>query len=667
MNLSYQWISELVESGLAAEELAKRLTFAGCEVGELHDLPGGDKQLVAEVTSNRPDWLCHFGIAREVAALTGKPVRFPAIPDKSAGTGPAVDTLAKISVKDPVDCPRYTARVIKGVKIGPSPDWLCKKLEAVGLRPINNVVDVTNFILFEMNQPLHAFDFDTLRGGEIIVRRAATGEKIKALDGTDCALDPALLVIADAQRPVAVAGVMGGLETEVTAKTVNILLESACFEPRLIRRGSRKLKLLSDSSYRYERGVDPGLCERASARACELIMQAAGGTLCAEVLDTAPDAGKPWEVVMRYARCQALLGCAVGRDEVKRVFAGLGLTVTGESEAAITVCIPSFRRDLTREADLIEEVARVLGYDRVPEKVTLRVERSHEDAAVSGARIIRGALAQAGSHECMTDPFVPERWQGAEGVVRIDNPVDCGRPVLRRSLIPSLLDVRRINRREENVQLFELNRVYRDNPRGETKMLALLDDRGMEYVRGALEHALKALRVTAEKPLCELLAVRPQNGPSTDGLLGVAAELLLNGAVVGRIGIVAREVCGVHDLTCAPAVLEIEFDRLVALPRTDRVYRPLPRFPGIRRDIALVTPEAVRWQEIEAIVRETQGLAPQLESVYRGKGLEPGTKSVAFSFTYFEAERTLTDDEANTRRDALVNALTSRIANARLR
>ncbi len=665
MNISYQWLESLVPSGLSAQELADRLTAAGIEVGEVHAMPGGDFQLVAEVTSNRPDWLCHFGLAREVAALTGKPFAAPVIAPAEKGAG--IAGQFKVTVEDTTGCPRYTARLIKGVKIGPSPAWLCQRLEAIGLRPVNNVVDITNFILFERNQPLHAFDADKLAGREIVVRRAKAGEKLTALDGTACALTPDTLVIADAQQPVAIAGVMGGLASEVTGHTTNILLESAYFEPLQVRHTSRRLKLLSDSSFRYERGLDIAGVERASARACELILEIAGGELASGVIDTAPDAGKTWEVTMRYARLEAVMGCTYSKDEVKRIFTGLGLQIQHDDAVGICVRVPNVRRDLIREIDLIEEVARIAGYARISEKVTLRVERSHETPLSSGLKLIRRALADAGYHECVTDPFISEKWQENGQAVRVLNPVDSGRPVLRRSLIPSLLDVRRVNRHETGVQLFEINRSYCNVAgRTESLRLALLDDRGVEYVRGGLERALAALRVSGTA-----LRLAPENTGAEHEHLDKAgqARVLLQDLDAGVAGRISPGVAKLHDLENQPAVLEVELATLVELPRSDRVYKPLPRFPGIRRDLALVVREEVRWQQIADVVcPELQNPAMlHLESIYRGKGLEPGTKSVAFSFQYFAADRTLTDDEANALRDALLQKLAHSIPGARLR
>ena len=660
MNVSYKWINELIASGLSAEEMAEALTTVGCAVEEIKNLPDGDTRLVAEITSNRPDWLCHYGVAREVAAITGKKVEFPEISISEAGT--AIGQDVKVKVQAPDLCSRYTLRLIRGVTVKESPAWLKQKIEAVGLRPINNIVDITNFILYEMNQPLHAFDFDLLRDGEVVVRRGIKGEELVAIDGSKCELDSSMLVIADAKDAVAVAGVMGGVATEVTDKTVNILLESAFFEPTQIRRTSRALKLQSDSSYRFERGIDIGAVEQASARACQLILELAGGELAAGILDTAAGAGERAEVRMRYGRCTKVLGHEFSSEDIRKVFIGLGLDIICEEPEAITVSVPTFRRDLTREIDLIEEVARLIGYDQIPDKVTMLLQRSHESAMVSGERLVRTALANLGYNECVTDPFVPQKWQEEGKAPKIVNPVDSGRPVMRMSLVPSLLEVNKVNRGENELQLFEINRIYTENVRSEKYMLTILDKRGAEYARGALAEVFKVLRVE-NFPGLELKI--EDNAKCSSG---EAVGIYLQGEKLGYAGMISEELVKRHDLTGKAGILEVDFEKIVELPRSDRVYKDLPRFPGIRRDIALVVPETITWLDIEKVIAEI-GLPEdlRLESIYRGKGLQPGEKSVAFSFMYRNSERSLTDAEANTACDELVKHLTEKISGSKLR
>ncbi|MBP5232015.1 MAG: phenylalanine--tRNA ligase subunit beta [Planctomycetes bacterium] len=659
MNISYAWLNDLIDSGLSVAELSDKLNAVGCAVEAVEKMENGDSCLVAEITSNRGDWLGHYGIAREVAAITGKPVRFPEITltENSAD----IDSLASVKVECPDLCPRYTARVIKGVKVGESPEWLKNRLISVGLRPINNIVDVTNFILYEANQPLHAFDYDRLAGRQIVVRKAKKGEKFQTLTEVDCVLDDDMMVIADAQKPVAIAGVMGGANSEVTARTVNVLLEAACFAPASIRRTANRLKLTSDSSYRYERGIDIAAVERVSARAAQLIAEVAGGEVHG-VIDVYPSPQPLKEIRLRYAVCDATLGCHVASDEIGAIFAGLGLEKVTADAKSITVRVPAFRRDLEREIDLIEEVIRLAGFDRVPEgKWTMSLHPMPEAPVFAHARVARQALARLGYHELVTDAFVPEKWEDAANAVAIENPIDSSRPYLRQSLIPSLLDRRRANRAEKDLALFELNCVYGDQPRTETEMLGLLDDRGTEYLRGAIEEMARALRLVG-KPV----SVRPaHDGPFFAP--GSAAEILLNGEKIGTMGLAAPAQCKLHDLENAPAVGEIDFAKLSAAPASERVFSPLPRFPGIRRDLALVVPESVKWEDIAAIAKGCDDIDYGVESVYRGKGVPEGKKSVAFTFTYAAPDRSLTDEEANAKRDALLQALLAKIPGSALR
>ncbi|MCC8115558.1 MAG: phenylalanine--tRNA ligase subunit beta [Planctomycetes bacterium] len=300
-------------------------------------------------------------------------------------------------------CPRYTIRVVQGVKVGPSPAWLRDRLTAIGQRSINNVVDITNLVCFEMNQPLHAFDMDKLAEKRIVLRLAEKGEEFDAITGEHAVLEPDMLVIADAEKAVALAGVKGGQNPEVSETTQNGLHEAAWFQPRGVRRAARRTRMSSESSYRYERGIDPGMTERASARAVSLILELAGGTLATGVIDTNPGLGQPWTVSMRYARMDKLLGMHVDRDDVSRVLAGLGLEETGRDEEVITVRVPSFRQDLRREADIIEEVIRLVGYDKIPEKITMPLALAHETAETAAMRAIRRTMVGLGYHECITD------------------------------------------------------------------------------------------------------------------------------------------------------------------------------------------------------------------------------------------------------------------------
>jgi len=664
MNLSYNWLRELVGCDLSPKAMAEKLTWAGCAVEEIHPV-GGDHCLVAEVTTNRPDWLCHWGAARELAALLHTEVRLPEW--ALAETGPDVNALTRVAVTDAARafCPRYTARVIRGVTVGESPDWLKARLEALGQRPINNVVDITNYVMFETNEPLHAFDYDLLAGKRIEVRMARQGEPFAAITGEKGTLTADMLVIADAEKAVALAGVKGGAETEVHAGTVNLLLEAAYFQPQQVRRTSRATRMASESSYRVERGVDPGNVARASARAAQLILELAGGTLAAGVVDTGPDLAQPWELELRFARCEKILGTRIEPVPMANIFTGLGLEVLYKDAAILRVRVPTFRQDLTREIDLIEEVIRVSGYDKVPTAVRLPLCSAHEPDFVAAGRAAREILVGLGYFECITDTFVPEPWLAdgpQEGrALRVQNPVNAERPLLRTSLIPSLLEVRRVNRLESDVRLFEINHIYQGTE-NEPTHLALLDDRGVEYVRGALDAVLAGLRVEGRVTV-------DVNDTAACFEPGSGMTLRVGSVAVARGGVISERTQQAHDLLNRPAALEVDLSALIALPRRTRLFQPLPRFPAVRRDIALVVPEAVRWNQIEAEVSSKPDRIERVEvqSVYRGKGLRPGEKSVAFAIVYRAADRSLTDAEANALRDGLVEHLTAAIPGARLR
>ncbi|MCC8180463.1 MAG: phenylalanine--tRNA ligase subunit beta, partial [Planctomycetes bacterium] len=653
---------------LPPEQLADLLTKVGLNVEEVTRVGGGDYSLNADITTNRPDWLCHQGVAHEIAAIERRVIHFPDVVLNE--TGPDVKSLTSVT-QEPDSreaCPRYTVRVIRNVRVGPSPEWLRQRLEAIGQRSINNVVDITNLVCFEMNQPLHAFDMDKLAEKRIVLRLAHEGEQFKAITGESARLEPDMLVIADAEKAVALAGVKGGENTEVGDTTTNVLLESAWFQPRSTRRTARRAKMASESSYRYERGIDPGMTARASARAVELILQLAGGELATGVIDTNPDFGQPWEVAMRFARCDKVLGIAIPVEEVLDILKGLGLGIVEVDASRVLVKVPTFRQDLKREIDLIEEVIRLAGYDRVPEKITMPLALAHERPETMVARTVRRVLAGLGYHECITDSFVPEEWgpNFAPGAVAfvIQNPINMERPVLRTALTPSLLEVRRTNRLSHNVQLFEIGRIYKKTPNGpeEGNRLAILDDRGSQYVRGALEAVHAALSLagtTSVQPVDELAGLQPGGG----------ARMLSDRMVFAWLGQVSDAEAKRFDFDAVPAVAEADLDLLADAPKKAMTYTPLPRFPGVRRDISLAVEEKVLWGEVEEVARRNADMLADLSfvSLYRGKGVKPGFKALAFSMLLRAPDRSLTDADANAVRDKVAAALLAAFSGSELR
>jgi phenylalanyl-tRNA synthetase beta chain len=672
MKISYNWLKDYCGHELPASELAARLGEIGLCV-ETFEAVGDDWMLDVEVTTNRPDCLSHVGIAREVAALTGLRVRHP---ECAARAEPALkfEDLASVSVRCPDLCPHYTARVIKGVRVGPSPDWLQKRLITCGLRPINNVVDVTNYVLLEMGQPLHAFDLNLLAGRTIIVRRAAPGETMTTIDGVERALPPDACVIADAKRAVAVAGVMGGIDTEIRDSTTDVLIESARFDPVSIRRVSRALVLSTDSSYRFERGVDPEGVDRASERACRLILELAGGRLASGAANLRADSTELRAVSMRFKRLALVLGISVSPDEVRRIFEGQELEILKLNRNSVTVRVPSWRADLEREIDLIEEVARIHGYDKIAETTRMPVAPAAAGRRERCERIVRNVMVAAGFNEVMNYSLVTnsphqlmQPWHNGQPIA-LRNPVSQDRTHLRLTTMPSLLAVKQFNAAHgtARIDVFEIGKIYlpQDSEDGrprEQVCLGALTDRkdGFYLLKGALANVLESLHI--EEEIEEVPEAPAAIGPFDQERL----LLKLDGETLGCIGVLSAGVAAAYDLGNRPALMEVNLDLLLKLFKIHPTIQATPRFPEVRRDVAVVVDETVRWREMERCIREN---APEhMQSVeffdvYRGQQVAAGKKSIAFSLTFRAPDRTLTGAEADAGRDKVVAALKAKFA-----
>jgi phenylalanyl-tRNA synthetase beta chain len=573
----------------------------------------GDTLFDIEVTPNRPDWLSVIGIAREVSALTGNALRLPEIVIAEKG-----ENNAGIAVEAPDLCPRYTARVIRGVKIGPSPAWLKQILEKVGLRSINNVVDVTNYVLMETGHPLHAFDYNLVKGRRIIVRRAENGERYEAIDDSKHELTNEMLVIADAERVVALAGIMGGKNSEINNATTDVLLESAYFQPANIRKTSKKLGLASESSYRFERGTDIEGLVWASDRAAALIQQGAGGEIARGMIDVLAKPIEKRRVRCRYAQVNRLLGIEVPPATVKKIFGSLGLTVTADETVSCEVEVPTFRVDLEREADLIEEVCRIYGVEKIPARMQpATVAVSDFDARWDGLTRVRRTLTALGFHEAMNQTMV------SDGALRLQNPLNAEMTALRSSLVPGLLANLRTNisRHEFDVKLFEIGRVFAAD--------------GKESVHLAL--AMTGRRTTGDWERTETVDYFDLKGALEQ--LGLSAE-------IRQIPATQAKKMDLRD-----AVFTAEVD-LAALPatQTDKQFRELPKFPAVVRDMALVLDEAVTHEAVVAAVAKCQNKfleCVELFDIFRGGSIPTGKKSMAYSLTFRAGDRTLTDAEVN--------------------
>ncbi|MBM3999765.1 MAG: phenylalanine--tRNA ligase subunit beta [Planctomycetes bacterium] len=678
MIVSWNWLREYVAVDVSADEIARRLAMAGLN-HEGTEPVGDDLAIDLEVTSNRPDWLSHLGVARELAVLLDRPLRIPdprpahAGGDEARGGGGAASV--RVDVACPELCPRYSARVIRGARIGPSPDWMVRRLATLGLKSVNNVVDITNYVLFECGQPLHAFDFAKLRGSRILVREPHPGEQIVAIDHKPYALEPGMCVIADAERAVAVGGIMGGYDTEVAPETRDLLIEAAEFAPLPIRAAVRKLKLRSPSSDRFERGIDAERLDWASRRCCELILDLAGGAMDALRADVSMPRPPRAPITLRFAQIGRILGIEVAPAEARRILGALGCAECAECGASradaperITTVPPSWRRDLTREIDLIEEVARIHGYERIPEDAAVPMTPSHRGDRDRLVTRTRHAVRAAGFDEAVTASVVPEEWASAFPPWSAAEPLRCETPLvkgadrLRRSLLPSLLAARSGNESGGNtrIDLFEIARVYL--PRAgelpaEPLLLGMCGGRGFRDMKGVIEGLVESLHAPA-----------PVAREFRDPLFraGTGCELRLGDdrfAFVGEVSLATRRRFGLRR----PAVAaELDMDVLqrhvVLVPR----HQPVILFPAIQQDLNFILGESVRWAELDETVRRSAGA--WLEEVayretYRDPQADgPDRKRILLSITVRSREGTLTGDQAAAIRDRIVAAVSERHA-----
>jgi len=658
MKISMEWLSQYLPGALEAQRAGDSLTNGGLPV-EVFEQHGDDTVMDVEVTSNRGDCLSHMGVARELAALLNRELKEPVPAIKESQTSAASVTSVSIEASDL--CPHYTARIIRGVKVGPSPVWMARRLEAIGLRPVNNVVDVTNYVMFEMGQPLHAFDFDRVGGGKIVVRRARPGEKLVSIDGRERALTPEMLVIADANRPVALAGVMGGIDSEVSAGTKNILLESARFDPLSVRKTARHLAMKSDSSYRFERGIDPLLPERASARAAEMIVETAGGEILAGIAAAGQTGYSPKKLSLRLERLNKLLGVTFDAKDVVVAFERLRLTPKLNGDL-VEVTVPSYRLDLNIEADLIEEAARLIGYDKVPVRDEISIQLAPPDPAADATEMIRSVLVSGGYYESVTfgwvsDALAPDFTPPeAIGLARAQTVTRKADASLRPSILPGLLES---VRRNENVgmndaRLFEIGSTFMLIAGGavdERRRAGLVGSTDLREVRGVVELMLN--RLDPNRDIRVIPDARPGFGKAAAG------RIEWGGQVVGYLGKIDRAVADKLGLRELPAAAELELLPLVEGTMRIPQQKTLPTFPAVQRDLSLVVPESTRYEKIESLIRaQKPELMEDLEYVttYRGKPLEKGQKSVTVTLIFRSPTGTLTGEQVDATVQRVVDA-----------
>ncbi len=634
--------------------------------------------LELEVTPNRPDCLSMIGIARELAGIYGVPLEMPAV-DLQETDIPVTDH-ASVSVDDTEGCGRYTARVVRDIAIRPSPSWMQRRLELSGIRAINNIVDITNYVMLECGHPLHAFDKALLKDSTVIVRRAAANESMKTLDDIDRELQSDTLVIADAEGPVALAGIMGGAGSEIRDDTKDVLLESARFDPDLIRATARRLGLSTESSYRFERGVDPETVEWASRRAASLLASLADGKICRGVIDVYPNPPNVRQVSCRFDRTRDLLGADIPDENIIAILSSLGLKPQEISGGACVLEIPSYRGDLEREVDLIEEVARRFGLDNIPSApVAARINVDADDTPWRHREDLRGEMTALGLQEITTYSLVPEGLlnlffgPGEEGRIALPRPVTMDQSILRTSLVPQMVETlgRNRSRQTEDAALYEMGRVYRRNQDGsstETIRLAagVMGVPGGNSIR-TREPVTAAGMYGRIKGLWEKLAerrpgltwtLRPCEAPWFEP--GHAAEIESGGAVVARFGVIASGIRKEWRLQDPVAVLDADADVLASSGRAMPRYQALPTYPSVTRDLAMITGHDVRHEDILEIIRANSPdelETVELFDVFAGKGIPEGRKSMAYSLTYRAAGRTLTDDETNGYLTSVMDAL----------
>ncbi len=693
MKIQLDWLKTYIDHGLSVQKLSDLLTMGGLEIEGLEkvDLGGGRTTEVVElnVTPNRGYCLSHIGVAREVGAMLHKRCKLPS-PDKKIGKAMGSTPVKKkiTVVNEEADlCPRYTAMVIENVKPGPSPRWLADRLKAVGLRPINNIVDVTNFVMMEYGQPLHAFDRALLAGPKIVIRRARKGEPFTALDGTELKLGTDALVIADAEKPVALAGIMGGAHSQVDESTRTVVLESACFDPVVVRKASRKYGLRSDSSYRFERGVDVEAVVTASSRAALLIQELAGGGICKGRIDIYFRSRKANRFDFRISRTNQVLGTNLDAKKILKYLKGLGVTTVKVKKAGecYQVEVPSSRPMLTREIDLIEEVARLDGYDGV--------EVSHPVASVSPVHfskiqtVVRQGkevLRNLGYSEAVNYSFIEEGMAqhfrtvfggGTAKLIQLDNPISADMNTMRPSLLPGLIKsaARNLNRGQKSLQLFEQGHIFFNKKgKGSHEIACLAALATGPYPNSVWKDNSKSFDFYDLKGVLESLAdhfqVELEYHSGNHNFLDIkSVNVFARGKPIGYLGQLNRILSDRWKLNLETCVFELNLDGLAAAMPDRTRFQPIPRFPETYRDISILVDQTVKAKTISDLIRQVSGpliRRVELYDHFEGKRLPPGKKSLTFALSFQSSEKTLTDEEVKPIFEKIVGRLSEQLGAA---
>ena len=671
MKTSYNWLKEFVDFKEKPEELAHILTMAGLEVEFTEDV-GNDIIFDIGVTPNRPDWLSMRGVAREISAILNLPMKdVSASLSNEKGEGPVVE------IEDPALCPRYSSRIIRGVKPGPSPDWLTKKLESCGIRPTSNIVDITNYVLLEIGQPMHAFDLDKLAGGKIVVKQAGNESKFRTLDGEERKISNETLLIWDAEKPVAIAGIMGGGNTEVSDTTVNILLESAYFQPSSIRRTSRALGLSSESAYRFERGVDKEAVILALDRAAELIVELAGGEVT-KITDAYPEPFEAREIVVPFKRINTLIGIDIEEDFIEKTLRTLGFNIERKGES-LSITPPSYRVDAERDIDIVEEVARIYGYDKMPSTLP-EIHMSHppEHKLQELVKKLKVSMVKSGFSEAINysflNPKIVDQLNLApddrrRDLIYVKNPLRQEESAMRTTIIPALLNNvnTNIKRGEKTLRFFEISKVFLSSGKklaNEITQLGAvyLNDSatslwqtkhdGFYDLKGVLENIFNDLKISVTFITGR---AEPYMHPAK------SCAIMIGDEKIGSMGTLHPAVADTFDLKGDITIAEIDdLERLLDAASSKVCFTSLPKFPSVERDIALVVNDDVTVSSVETEIRGVGSKILEdvtLFDIYKGKPIARDKKSLAFSIRYRSLEKTLTDSEVDKVHSAVLKRL----------
>ncbi len=671
MKISYNWLKEYVEIKIKPQALAEKLTMAGLEVTSLEEKLG-DWSLEIEITSNRPDWLSHIGVAREVAAITGKKLILPKTPNTQHPT-PNTQNF-KVDIQDKKGCPIYSVRLIKDTAVSGSPQWLKQKLEVIGLRPVNNIVDITNFCLMETGQPLHAFDYDKLVSGKIIVRRAKENETIVAIDGVERKLNPSILVIADDKKPIAIAGIMGGKDTEVTEKTKNILLESAYFDPILIRRASRFLGITSDSSYRFERSVDLENILPASSRAVNLIEGLAKGKLISSVVVKAKvNKEKSEKINLSSNAVENLLGIKIHLKKIKQILTALQFKVK-QNKNYFIVEIPPFRQDVRIEADLIEEIARIFGFENLPQTLPAIKISAIEPRPMDKLKSITNqffasiGFSEIISYNLISQDLLTKANLDYSGITEIKNPLSKEQEMLSPSIIPGLLSAvkNNLNHSIKDLKLFEIAKKYSKAAEVSCLGIAMCGEKSDDWLRGKKEKiGFFDLKGAIEEFFSKIGIYEYKGMRQSSDTFGISAEIWFEAEKIGILGEVSVGVLANWDIKQKGIFLaEINLEKLASFTKLKKTFTRIANFPSVVRDISLVAAEEVSAGEIFNIAGEIAGallVKSKIIELYRGGQIPQGSKGIVVSLEYQAKGRTLTDNEVNQVHEKICQALKEKL------